>query len=62
MDQSDGEPFEVLSPDVRFTFVSDAKHIKELDAAPGNVLSLYAAAKHVSITIINNKIKSASLN
>ncbi|KAI2622660.1 cytochrome P450 [Hypomontagnella submonticulosa] len=45
--KSDGEPFEVLSPDVRFTFVSDAKHIKELDAAPGNVLSLYAAAKHL---------------
>ncbi|KAI0381078.1 cytochrome P450 [Hypomontagnella monticulosa] len=45
--RSSGKPFEVLSPDVRFTFISEAKHIKELDTAPGNVLSLYAAAKHL---------------
>ncbi|RYP80472.1 hypothetical protein DL769_002457 [Monosporascus sp. CRB-8-3] len=44
---SNGDPFEVLAPDSRFVFVSDAKHIKELDTAPDAVLSLNAASKHM---------------
>ena len=41
-------PFEVLTPENRYVFVSSAKHIREVDAAPDSVLSLQAAAKQVS--------------
>ncbi|KAF7527303.1 hypothetical protein G7054_g10532 [Neopestalotiopsis clavispora] len=45
--QSRGEPFKIDAPDVRMTFVSSTKHIKELDNAPDTVLSLNGAAKHM---------------
>ncbi|KAK7740437.1 hypothetical protein SLS62_011119 [Diatrype stigma] len=44
---SGGKPFEIHAPDVRMTFVSSPKHIKELDNAPDTVLSLNGAAKHM---------------
>ena len=45
--QSRGEPFEVLAPDTRMVFVSSPKHIRELNNAPDDVLSLNGAAKHM---------------
>ncbi|PLB46222.1 cytochrome P450, partial [Aspergillus steynii IBT 23096] len=42
-----GKPFEVLAPDTRYVFVSSPTHIKELDRAPDNMLSLYAASSHM---------------
>ncbi|EEQ30552.1 conserved hypothetical protein [Microsporum canis CBS 113480] len=46
-DRAKGAPYEVLAPDVRCIVVSSANHIKEIDAAPDNVLSLQAAAKQM---------------
>ncbi|EQL03607.1 cytochrome P450 [Ophiocordyceps sinensis CO18] len=46
-DKAHGEPFEVDAPDVRMVFVSSPRHIKELDKAPDEVLSLNGAAKHM---------------
>lgn len=45
--QSNGEPFEVLAPDSRYVFVSSPEHIKEVETAPEDVLSLYAASQQV---------------
>ncbi len=45
--QSNGHPFEVLAPDSRYVFVSSPEHIKEVETAPENVLSLYAASQQV---------------
>ncbi|KAI1126713.1 cytochrome P450 [Nemania abortiva] len=44
---SNGEPYEVPTPETRYVFVSDPKHIQELDDAPDAVLSLQAAARHM---------------
>ncbi|KAI0481793.1 cytochrome P450 [Xylaria cf. heliscus] len=46
-EKSNGNPFEVLSPENRYVFVSSQKHIKELDSAPDTVLSLQAASKEM---------------
>ncbi|EGD92510.1 hypothetical protein TESG_00083 [Trichophyton tonsurans CBS 112818] len=46
-DKAKGSPYEVLAPDARYVFVSSAEHIKEIDAASDNVLSLQAAAKQM---------------
>ncbi|KAJ8110831.1 hypothetical protein ONZ43_g5772 [Nemania bipapillata] len=46
-DKSNGEPYEVPTPETRYVFVSDPKHIQELDDAPDAVLSLQAAARHM---------------
>ncbi|KAI3317916.1 cytochrome P450 [Xylariaceae sp. AK1471] len=45
--KSNGNPFEVRSPENRYVFVSSDKHIKELDSAPDTVLSLQAASKEM---------------
>ncbi|CAG8981795.1 hypothetical protein HYALB_00004738 [Hymenoscyphus albidus] len=45
--QANGNPFEVFVPENRYLFVSSAKHIKEVDAATDDVLSLQAAAKQL---------------
>ncbi|KAI9148716.1 Cytochrome P475 monooxygenase [Paramyrothecium foliicola] len=45
--QSNGEPFLINAPDVGMTFVSSPKHIKEVDHASDEVLSLNGAAKHM---------------
>ncbi|KAI9647910.1 hypothetical protein NHQ30_004299 [Ciborinia camelliae] len=45
--KSHEKPFEVLAPDARMLFVSDPAHIKELDNAPANFLSLNGATKHM---------------
>ncbi|EZF23054.1 hypothetical protein H112_04207 [Trichophyton rubrum D6] len=46
-DKAKGSPYEVLAPDARYVFVSSAEHIKEIDAASDNILSLQAAAKQM---------------
>jgi hypothetical protein len=45
-------------------FVSSAKHIKELDSTPDDVLSLNGAAKHVisSITAMKNVANISDLD
>jgi hypothetical protein len=47
VEQSSGQPFEVLAPDSRYVFVSSPEHIKEVETAPEDVLSLYAASQQV---------------
>ncbi|RYO83042.1 hypothetical protein DL762_006318 [Monosporascus cannonballus] len=44
---SNGQPYEVPTPDTRYVFVSAPKHIEEIDRAPDDVLSLQAASKHM---------------
>ena len=46
--QSHGGLFEVFTPEQRYVFASSAEHIREIDAASDEVLSLQAAAKRVS--------------
>ncbi|KAI1290681.1 cytochrome P450 [Xylaria venustula] len=46
-EKSNGEPYEVTTPDTRYVFVSSRKHIEEIDQAPDDVLSLRAASKHM---------------
>jgi hypothetical protein len=46
-DNAKGQPYEVMTPDTRYVFVSSPKHIEELDQAPDAALSLQAAARHV---------------
>ncbi|KAH8593607.1 cytochrome P450 [Bisporella sp. PMI_857] len=46
-DKANGKPFEILAPDSRYVFVSQPKHIHELNSAPDTVLSLQAASKQM---------------
>jgi hypothetical protein len=46
-DNAKGQPYEVMTPDTRYVFVSSPKHIEELDQAPDAALSLQAAARHM---------------
>ncbi|KAI9037576.1 putative cytochrome P450 [Aspergillus affinis] len=45
--QAKDKPFEIVAPDTRYLFVSSPKHIKEIEKAPENVLSLYVASSHM---------------
>ncbi|KAK4071690.1 uncharacterized protein Triagg1_5928 [Trichoderma aggressivum f. europaeum] len=46
-DKSNGAPFWIQAPENRYLVVSSWDHIKEIDAAPEDVLSLQAAAKEI---------------
>ncbi|KAI0409850.1 cytochrome P450 [Xylaria palmicola] len=46
-DKSNGGPFEILAPDSRYIFVSSPKHIREVDTAADDVLSLHAASNQM---------------
>ncbi|RYC65201.1 hypothetical protein CHU98_g963 [Xylaria longipes] len=44
---SNGAPYEILAPDVRYVFVSSKEQVRELDQAPDTTLSLQAASKQM---------------
>ncbi|KAF7506029.1 hypothetical protein GJ744_012276 [Endocarpon pusillum] len=46
-DNARGSPFEVFAPDNRYVFVSSSKHIKEIDSASPEILSLFTATKQM---------------
>ncbi|KAL7939325.1 cytochrome P450 [Trichoderma chlorosporum] len=46
-DKSGGSPFWIQAPENRYLVISSWDHIKEIDAAPEDVLSLQAAAKEI---------------
>ncbi|KAL1983251.1 hypothetical protein VTN96DRAFT_349 [Rasamsonia emersonii] len=48
-DNAKGQPFEILTPDTRYIFVSSQKHIREIDSAPYTVLSLQAASRQYTM-------------
>ncbi|TRX96846.1 hypothetical protein FHL15_002152 [Xylaria flabelliformis] len=46
-DRSNGAPYEIVAPDVRYVFVSSKEQVMELDRAPDTTLSLQAASKQM---------------
>ncbi|KAI0546096.1 cytochrome P450 [Xylaria curta] len=46
-DSSNGTPYEIVAPDVRYVFVSSKEQVMELDRAPDTTLSLQAASKQM---------------
>ncbi|PQE12571.1 cytochrome P450 protein [Rutstroemia sp. NJR-2017a BBW] len=47
--KSSGNPFKILTPGGAITMVTSQCHIRELDRAPRNILSLHAVAKEVGL-------------
>lgn len=45
--QAQGHPFVIETPDNQCVFVSSEKHVREIDTAAHNALSLHAASKQV---------------
>lgn len=60
--QAKGKPFEILTPGRRHQMVSSPLHLKEINRAPLDVLSLHAVAKDVSCSIGTLDFESPALN
>lgn len=55
--QAQGHPFVIETPDNRCVFVSSEKHIREIDTASPNALSLYGASAQVRIYPLHSSTK-----
>lgn len=47
--QAQGQPFSLSSPDAKFVFISSPAHLKEINRAHDDELSLHAASKQVQL-------------